>query len=87
MQNMSSIENCNLKTIMLLDKLCKKKNKTKQRALILIIFVSKQWICQWEGLIQPVSIKWLGPYSDEFTLLIASKNALQRIKSNNRFDN
>ena len=63
------------------------KNKTKQRDLILIIFVLKQWICQWEGLIQSVSIKWLGPYSDEFTLLIASKNALQRIKSNNRFDN
>ena len=63
----------------------KKQNKTKRSHSD--HFVSKQWICQIEGLIQSVSIKWLRPYSDEFTLLIASKNALQRIKSNNRFDN
>ena len=31
----------------------KKQNKTKQKALILIIFISKQW----EGLIQSASIK------------------------------
>ena len=36
---MSSIENCSLKSIMLLDKLCKRKNKTKKKELSFWLFL------------------------------------------------
>ena len=47
MQNMSSIENCNLKTIMLLDKLCKKKSKqNKELSFWLFLYQNSEYVSE-----------------------------------------
>ena len=47
MKNMSSIENCNLKTIMLLDELCKKKIKqNKELSFWLFLYQNSEYVSE-----------------------------------------
>ena len=45
MQNMSSIENCSLKSIMLLDKLCKRK-KNKELSFWLFLYLNSEYVSE-----------------------------------------